>query len=169
MGGYGVKSLWSHSSGEPGPLHTTGNWASPEGDIVCEGIVFSISTGSKPSQMCFGRDTGVLISLIAFPTTLHDYQIMCSRIQTNALQFIPLFITSYHLNVQLFLANILPLLPFPLTVSSMLSQLDVNLHLLIISYLTNILLGSWRSRFCILPSSLCFQRRAMLLFFSHCI
>lgn len=24
----------------PGPLHNTGNWASPEGDIVCEGVEF---------------------------------------------------------------------------------------------------------------------------------
>lgn len=79
----------------------------------CEAIVFSVSTGSKSSQICFGRDPRVLVSLIAFPTTLHDYQIMCSRIQTNTLQFIPLLITIYHLNLQLFFGNILPLLHFP--------------------------------------------------------
>lgn len=112
---------------------TTGNWASSESDIVCEGIVFSVSTGFKSSQICFGRDPRLLVSLIAFPTTLHDYQIMCSRIQTNALQFIPFLITMYHLNLQLFLANVLPLLPFPFTLSSVLSQLDGNLHLLIVS------------------------------------
>lgn len=123
---------------------------------LCEGIVFSVATASKSSQICFGRDPVVLVSLIAFPTTLHDYQIMCSRTQTNTLQFVSLLIAIYRLNLQLFLANILPLLPFPFTASSMLSQLDGNLHFLIVYYLTNILLGSWKSRFCILPSGLHF-------------
>lgn len=142
MGGCGVKSMTADLTVLENQDHYTLQETVHHLRVtLCEGIVFSVATGLKSSQICFGRDPVVLVSLIAFPTTLHDYQIMCSRTQTNTLQFVPLLITICRLNLHLFLANILPLLPFPFSASSMLSQLDGNLHLLIVCYLTNVFLG----------------------------
>lgn len=79
MGACGVESLWPRSSQDQDTtqyrkLGITWGWH------CVWGCRIFVSTGSKSSQICFGRDPGVLVSLIAFPTTLHDYQIMCSRI-----------------------------------------------------------------------------------------
>lgn len=128
-----------------GPLCTAAEWASPEGTSIHENSVFLVSIGSKFPQISFGRDPVVLVLLILFPTPSHDYQLMCTRTKINILQFIPSLITVYPLNLQLLLANILPLLPFPFTTSLMLSHLDTLSEIsisLIVSLLTSILLSS---------------------------